>query len=988
VIKSWRVWATSLAVLAALTGCRDFGVQPSRGDLTVEPERVDFGHVALGREASMKMRLTNNSRVTYSIADIALTVPNVRIAEFQPFTLGSGQTQDFEVLFAPAVEGEVSGAVSILTDDSPEPRNVKVKGIGVEAFVSVSTAALQFGQVELLTTKVLNLLVHNPTGVSAPLRFTIEGDDIDVFSSSLANQNLLIEPGEQRQIPVAFNPIRLGLGTASARFEVCHGCEPTIVSLTGEGIANELEIFPTRIDFGRVALGATAEQTVTVVNHGSGPIPWNDSRLVNAPPGVLEVFSTPPGGNGTLLQPGMAAAGRVTVRFTPAVPGPLNNVSLELGVKSPDSNKSLKVGVLGEGGASCVTVLPRDLDFGTVPEGMSATRSVDVLNRCQVDVTLMELTASAHLGGFFSLPQMPSSTLIPVGTIHKVRVTYTPKPGEPVAKGSLTLRIQEGQALATQQVPLSGTSKEFSPCSWSLLPSQLDFGAVPVGSEVSLGIALRNTGTEQCFVGGMQLASGSDASFSSNSEPSLILDPGQKATLVVSFKPMAVGTFNGLAEAWVNHPTNNHPMAPITGQAVEGCFKLQPTRVDYGTRKLSCGPLTRVIEAYNTCSAPVTMSAVSLDAPATNEFAIVSQPSMPSVLNPGTKTSFTLRYAPTDEGLDSAALRVTADAVTYTAGLLGTGLNQPTKTDLFVQDSLSKVDVLLVVDNSGSMMEEQQSLAQNFAAFLSAAQAANVDYRIAVTTTGIEPSPGGWSVCPGGAEGGEAGRFFPVDGSSPRILTPQTPNASAVFANNVKVGWCHWNEQGIEAAYRALSPPLVNSVSDPSTPLPNDGNAGFLRQDAKLAIVFVSDENDFTVGIVNDDVSFYETFFKALKGNDPSLLSISAIVAPENLGSCPTASSSGIRYMKLARATGGVVESICTPNWAASLNAIGGNAFGPRRVFQLTEQPSDKSQITVHVNGVPASGWTYDPLTNSVIFTEASTPGAGAVVQITYPLGC
>jgi hypothetical protein len=316
---------------------------------------------------------------------------------------------------------------------------------------------------------------------------------------------------------------------------------------------------------------------------------------------------------------------------------------------------------------------------------------------------------------------------------------------------------------------------------------------------------------------------------------------------------------------------------------------------------------------------------------------------------------------------------------------VGLGLARPTRTDTFVQDARAKVDVLFVVDNSGSMMEEQQNLGKNFASFLSSAQAQSVDYHIGVTTTGIEPSPGGWSMCPGGADGGEAGRLFPVNGSTPRVISPTTPNAAAIFASNVSVGWCHWDEQGLEAAYRALSTPLVNSADDPRTSLPNDGNAGFLREDAKLAVVFVSDEEDYSP----QTVPFYETFFKSLKGNDPTMLSISAIVGPVALATCPTASSSGTRYIALANATGGVFESICTPDWATSLANLSTSAFGPRRRFTLSETPADSAQIVVEVNGVSVAGtWTYEPSSRTVIFDEASAPPSGSIVRITYPLGC
>jgi hypothetical protein len=285
------------------------------------------------------------------------------------------------------------------------------------------------------------------------------------------------------------------------------------------------------------------------------------------------------------------------------------------------------------------------------------------------------------------------------------------------------------------------------------------------------------------------------------------------------------------------------------------------------------------------------------------------------------------------------------------------------------------------------MMEEQTSLGQNFQAFMSAAAAASVDYHIGVTTTGIEASPGGWSVCAGGAEGGEAGRLFPPNGSSPRIITPSTPNAAGVFANNTRVGVCHWNEQGLEASYRALSDPLLNNADDPSSALANDGNGGFLRPDAKLAIIYLTDEEDFSPR----GVDFYKTHFLALKGGDATKLSISAIVGPSNLSSCPTASSSGNRYIQLAKATGGVVESICTPNWADSLRNLSESTFGPNRTFKLSEkpEPTDGSQIVVRVDGAAVTtGWHYDAATNAVVFDVDAAPPAGSVVEVTYSLGC
>src|SRR5258706_9916665 len=98
-----------------------------------------------------------------------------------------------------------------------------------------------------------------------------------------------------------------------------------------------------------------------------------------------------------------------------------------------------------------------------------------------------------------------------------------------------------------------------------------------------------------------------------------------------------------------------------------------------------------------------------------------------------------------------------------------------TVLDKFEQ-STPKVDMLIVIDNSGSMDDEQKALAANLDHLWNRIALANADFHIAVTSTGMTPYTAWWTQCPGGASGGEGGRFFPVDNSRPRILTPTTPN--------------------------------------------------------------------------------------------------------------------------------------------------------------------------------------------------------------------
>ena len=83
-------------------------------------------------------------------------------------------------------------------------------------------------------------------------------------------------------------------------------------------------------------------------------------------------------------------------------------------------------------------------------------------------------------------------------------------------------------------------------------------------------------------------------------------------------------------------------------------------------------------------------------------------------------------------------LGVALAILTCVAGCPEYTLRPNTHTDVFVQETRNSVDILLVVDNSCSMIDEQEKLAENFQSFIDAFDAADVDYQIAVVTTDQE----------------------------------------------------------------------------------------------------------------------------------------------------------------------------------------------------------------------------------------------------------
>ncbi len=186
-------------------------------------------------------------------------------------------------------------------------------------------------------------------------------------------------------------------------------------------------------------------------------------------------------------------------------------------------------------------------------------------------------------------------------------------------------------------------------------------------------------------------------------------------------------------------------------------------------------------------------------------------------------------------------------------------LRRRNQSDVFVQELRKTVDILLVVDNSCSMIDEQMKLAGNFDNFIAQFLDADVDYQIGVVTTDM-------------SDGEHQGRLV---GETKIITSAMTVDEARVtFAENVKV--CATGsgfERGLAAAAAALSDELLAAE-----------NEGFLRENSALSIVFVSDEDDLSPSPVNE----YIQFFKGLKGDqgyrDDSLVNLSAVVGDPPAG--------------------------------------------------------------------------------------------------------
>jgi len=149
-----------------------------------------------------------------------------------------------------------------------------------------------------------------------------------------------------------------------------------------------------------------------------------------------------------------------------------------------------------------------------------------------------------------------------------------------------------------------------------------------------------------------------------------------------------------------------------------------------------------------------------------------------------------------------------------------------------VQPIIKSLDILFVIDNSGTMREEQQNIAANFQRFADKIIESQADYQIGIITTDVESGKGALQT----KDGNPMHKIINQAGNEGYWTDQMISN---VFQQNIVMGTGGTSfEKGLEAVRLALSSEMQNK------PLADGGNQGFLRDDSTLGIVFISDEND------------------------------------------------------------------------------------------------------------------------------------------------
>lgn len=278
----------------------------------------------------------------------------------------------------------------------------------------------------------------------------------------------------------------------------------------------------------------------------------------------------------------------------------------------------------------------------------------------------------------------------------------------------------------------------------------------------------------------------------------------------------------------------------------------------------------------------------------------------------------------------------------------------PVPGDQFVRktDSLSvkgsgRTDILFVIDNSTSMRNEQKKISQRFNKFIDKID--GLDWNIAITTTD-----------PRGTKEWSDGRLVPF-ANGEYYLTSQLAKEEAqkLFGKNVQRDESGSDtEMGILSTYRS-----IERAMNPKTKADRE-MASFFRDEAALAVVVVSDEDESG----KSDKNIGKNLKKLVQSHwgSKKTFQFNSIVVHTQQCLFGEGATMGRAYLELSKLTEGIVGDICADDYSKMLSDLGKGVADLTKLHTLKCRPQDidnDGKVDIHIevkNGAQVPGYAIN----------------------------
>src|SRR2546422_122498 len=218
----------------ALSG---IGVQPLQPQLSVVPPSASFGDVAVGTRNSQTITLINSGTGNVTISQATPSGNGFSMTGLTvPLTLSAGQRTSFNVAFAPASAGSVTGSLSLVSDAPNSPSTIALSGTGVTStfLLTASPTSLSFGNVTVGSKSApQTVTLTNPGNSSVSIsQINVSGSG---FSASGLTAPLTLAAGQTASFSVVFASTTAGTATGNVSL-VSNATNSPTIALSASGV--------------------------------------------------------------------------------------------------------------------------------------------------------------------------------------------------------------------------------------------------------------------------------------------------------------------------------------------------------------------------------------------------------------------------------------------------------------------------------------------------------------------------------------------------------------------------------------------------------------------------------------------------------------------------------------------------------------------------------------------------------------------------------
>lgn len=304
----------------------------------------------------------------------------------------------------------------------------------------------------------------------------------------------------------------------------------------------------------------------------------------------------------------------------------------------------------------------------------------------------------------------------------------------------------------------------------------------------------------------------------------------------------------------------------------------------------------------------------------------------------------------------------------------------------------TKLDIVLIIDDSNSMLPDNQKLASRLSNFVTKLQSSSIDWQMCATVTRAMPiEKGGKTIHYWGASifwQYSDTETYDLGGVLKKGATSNA-NLNTIFQHTINfIGAGFQNsddERAIKAAY--------HHVYNGDLRYPAE-NSGCYRADSAVAYIIISDEDERSVGgdpaqvyyknelkplEREDQPQVFVDYFKEIFG-DQKRFTVNSIIVKPNDTACKTKqdkdgaiSHYGVKYAELSQLTGGGIGSICDTDYSQNLNL-----FYDRIIDSLS---------SVALECVPYQGNVSVTITPNAGSIQSSVQGMNLVFSSPVPVG-